>query len=202
MKKILFFSILIFGILSFGIAKADVSCVREPAGTPIYNNDPFNFSCTEISVPAEYCNGVECLYMDAMVSGDEATCTPAGAITSTLEVDEGDYVEWTDFVSTENSAVLNLSDTNEVGADGCFISANSVELTGSKAGGNFDVVEGSTPTPSAGFFNPEDVSASVVGGLGVSKNMITDLLPLLGVALGFPVGFWIVRKVILFVRVR
>jgi hypothetical protein len=69
-KKILSVLILSFLFLGFGI-KAYADCTRDPAGSPVYNTDIFNFSCGGLADP-ENCGvlGLDpCIYAQFEIVG-------------------------------------------------------------------------------------------------------------------------------------
>lgn len=191
MKKLIFIIPLIF-FAFVGIAKADVSCERNPAGDTIYNQDIFNYSCVNIFVPST-CGGYgdeDCLYMQMLAVADVGDW-----FCSVPVVDTGSAFQYdgtlNNTTGTDFTIILKMSATNSVDGDNCL---NSYSITiDETALSGFDVLSGSTPTGSDIITLPETALAQIYGH---TKEIILNVWVILALAIGVPLGFWIIGKVI------
>jgi len=191
MKKLIFLIPFLF-LAFFGVASADVVCTSPPSGI-IYNSDVFNYHCTGLLDDLTgICNGEDCNYMQMQCGGSQGGYYTTPITPSINFLHAGTLGS---LVSTGVNCYVGYSDTNAVGGDGMFSSANQYGEGASVAplSGAYNVQNAPIPPNPALITLPTSARTDLVH---MGGQIVLDIWELIALVIGVPLGFYILEKIV------
>jgi hypothetical protein len=171
----------------------------SPASGVIINTNTFNYSCTGLLADlTDICNGEDCNYMQMQCGGSTGGYYTTPVATSTTFSFSSTL---SPLVSAGVNCYVGYSDTNAVGGDGMFSSANQYGegASVSPSSGSYNVQSPVSPPPTGLITLPVNALASLTG---TANEIILNIWVIIALAIGVPLAFVIIGKVIELIPVK